>query len=131
MMRVTDLDKHDVSDKLLQLEDTISRKFISNITGQPAPGEFLRELFTIPARYGGLGIENPVLTAKEHYEHSVIESAPLTSKIVVQDVFMDGVDSIQKKEKSSIKKEKEDARQQTYNLLLEKADNNYQKRALF
>jgi len=77
MMRVTDLDKHEISDKLLQLEDTISRKFISNITGQPAPGEFLRELFTLPARYGGLGIENPVLSAKEHHTHCVRESAPI------------------------------------------------------
>jgi len=61
-------------------------------------------VFALPARYGGLAIENLVSSAKENYAHYVRESAPWTSKILEQDFCMHGVDSVQKKETNSMKK---------------------------
>ena len=52
------------------LEITICSKLIPAMLGCSAPDDVLRDLFSLPACLGGLGIVNPVLDATYHYDIS-------------------------------------------------------------
>ena len=41
----------------------IQSHFIPALTGQPPPGEHIREILAFPARLGGLGLTNPIASA--------------------------------------------------------------------
>eukprot|EP00116_Pleurobrachia_bachei_P009019 sb/3469281/ len=51
-----------ISDQLGPIEDSILHRLIPSMTGQPVINERLRSVFSLPARFGGLGIQNPVAT---------------------------------------------------------------------
>ena len=69
---------------LLPLEEAICTVLIPSITGQNAPNDLLRELFTLPCRLGGLGIPNPSQVSNEQYSNSMLVSSPLISLILLQ-----------------------------------------------
>ena len=46
-----------ISDQLGPIEDAILQQLIPSITGQPIINERLRSVFSLPARFGGLGIQ--------------------------------------------------------------------------
>ena len=67
------------SEHLLQsLEDIIHSKLIPAWTGRAPPNDTERELFTLPARLGGLGIVNPASSSSREFDASVSISAPLS-----------------------------------------------------
>ena len=63
------------------LEITIRSKLIPAMLGCSTPDDVLRDLFSLPARLGGLGIVNPVLDATYHYDMSREISSPLVDLI--------------------------------------------------
>ena len=73
----------DIAD-LLQPVENVLRQFIPTLTGRTQPGDVERELFSLPARLGGLGINNPVLEASENYAASQRLTATLVALIMQQ-----------------------------------------------
>ena len=63
------------------LEDVIRSKLIPNLTGQSAPSNTERELFSLPARLGGMGLINPSTLSQSEFHSSSLISQPLVSNI--------------------------------------------------
>ena len=57
---VIDLDENNSMDLLQKLENTVTSTFVPALTGQPPPGELIRDLLALPCKLGGLGITNPI-----------------------------------------------------------------------
>ena len=68
----------DLQDLLQPLEDAIRQIFIPALTGRVSPGDLERELLSLPARLGGLGLVNPVMMADNEHQASL----HLTSTLV-------------------------------------------------
>ena len=69
--------------ELQPLEDAIHLEFILALTGQNNLSDELRNLLALPARTGGLGLNNPVREAVIQFHTSVNVTAPLV-KLVLQ-----------------------------------------------
>ena len=69
--------------ELQALEDAICLEFIPALTGQNHLSDELRNLLALPARTGGLGLNNPVREAVIQFHTSVKVTAPLV-KLVLQ-----------------------------------------------
>ena len=95
LLRVIDWEDSESKLALESLENTISSRFIPALTGQPPPGEHMRELLALPARLGGLGLINPTTSAKEQRTTSQQVSAPLVDKVTNQDHHMGDSNPIQ------------------------------------
>ena len=67
-----------IGDLLKPLESTLRSRFLPALTGRTEPGDVERELLSLPARYGGLGIISPVEMADSEFE----ASQHLTSHLV-------------------------------------------------
>ena len=65
------------------LENSIRNKLIPSMTGTSVD-EKLRELMSLPVRYGGLGLKNPELEARHQYSNSARISEPLTETLLQQ-----------------------------------------------
>lgn len=52
------------------MEEVIRRKFLTSLTGQNAFNDVIRELLALPARLGGLGINNPSADTTAHHDAS-------------------------------------------------------------
>ena len=74
----------EIADLLQPVENVLRQKFIPALTGHTQPGDVERELFSLPARLGGLGINNPVLEASENYAASQRLIATLVALIMQQ-----------------------------------------------
>ena len=61
----------------------IQHEFLPKVTGRV--NELEREMMNLPARLGGLGIRNPVLTADQNFEASQKITETLTELIVRQE----------------------------------------------
>ena len=61
----------EIADMLKPLEDAIRLKLIPAITGKLGVSDLMRNLFTLPARLGGLNIPNPSTMSSKEYESSV------------------------------------------------------------
>ena len=121
LLRVTDWEENQSKDVLESLENAINTRFIPALTGQPPPGEHMREMLALPARLGGLGLTNPAASAKEQRAVSKRISAPLVDRVVNQDHQLGSCHSVQQSIKRSIKhakcmKQKEDAKDLQRNL---------------
>ena len=78
------------------LEETIRRVFLLNLTGQNAFNDTERDLLSLPARLGGLGISDPCKKSVLHYSTCVTISAPLIHLILDQsEVFLPEVRAAQ------------------------------------
>ena len=69
---------------LQPLESTIRFNLLPPLTGKDPPNDQLRNLFALPARYGGLGIVPPSSQSLE-FDNSYRLSQPLISLILSQD----------------------------------------------
>ena len=81
LLRVTDWEVLSLSEILKPLESAIQSQFIPAITGQPPPGGLVREMLALPVRHGGLGLMNPIASAKEQRNSSQLICAPLIHQI--------------------------------------------------
>ena len=70
------------------LEDIIAHKFIPAVVGKEV-SDLQRDILSLPVRYGGLGIANPMVTADREYETSKKVTASLTELIKQQDMTLD------------------------------------------
>ena len=65
------------------LEEAIREKLIPAIIGRKV-SDVERKLLSLPVRMGGLGIQNPVLTAETEFRNSSIVTKSLTRLIVME-----------------------------------------------
>jgi hypothetical protein len=78
----------DLKKALQPLEDAIRQKFIPALLGRPI-NDLERELFSMPARYGGLSIANPCAESQRQFRNSEELTAPLLALIVLQERNLD------------------------------------------
>ena len=76
----------DIATLLHPLEDAIRTVLLPSLTGQDAPNDVFRELFTLPCHLGGLNIPDPdpVSVSPTQYSNSVLVSSPLISLLLDQ-----------------------------------------------
>ena len=90
------------------LEDVIREKLIPAIIGRKVT-DVERKIISLPVRMGGLGIQNPTLTADTEFQNSSIVTQNLASIIVNQEPDLRNYDRERLKlEMKRIKTEKED-----------------------
>ena len=75
-----------ISDAFQTVEDIIRTKFIPQVTGRSVD-QVERDIFALPARYGGLGITNPTVAADMEYENSLQATRELVNVILEQRTF--------------------------------------------
>ena len=74
----------DVGHLYQPLEDCVRHHFIPFVTGRSSPGDLERDLFALPARFGGLGIGNPTNLSSIEFSASNKITEPLQSLIPSQ-----------------------------------------------
>ena len=74
----------DIYDLLLPLDNAIRSKLIPELTGRPPPNDLEFNLFSIPARLGGLGINIPSKTADKEFTSSLQVTSPICQNILLQ-----------------------------------------------
>ena len=67
---------------LSPLEHTIRLKFLPSLTGQPSFSDTDRNLFALPARWGDLGVIDPVRYSLSQFAASVEVTVPLVHLIL-------------------------------------------------
>ena len=77
----------DICDLLLPLENEIHQSFIPALTGRPPCSKVERDLLSLPARLGGLGIVNPTNQSKHAFDASVRLTGPLAALIASQELY--------------------------------------------
>jgi hypothetical protein len=75
----------DTSNAFEPLENIIKNQFIPALLGGKLVNEAERSLLSLPGRFGGLAIDNPVLTAHDHYGTSKRLTTHLASQLTSQD----------------------------------------------
>ncbi len=77
-------------------------------------------MIALPVRYGGLGLQNPVLSCEREFNYSKQITAPLVELILKQELSLEHLDKQQiKKIKTKLKKEKEDEYKKQFNKVCE------------
>ena len=71
-----------IEHRLQPLEEALRTLFIPALTGLDAPGDLERQLFAMPARYGGLGLTNPTSISVSEHQTSIRLTAHLLAAIV-------------------------------------------------
>ena len=74
----------DLAKAMQPLEDAIRQKFIPALLGRTV-NDLERELFSLPARFAGLGIANPCTQSEKQFKNSEELTAPLLELILAQD----------------------------------------------
>ena len=91
------------------LEETIREKLIPAIVGKQVT-DVERKILSLPVRLGGLGIQNPMLTAETEFRNSCIVTENLTQLIENQELNLDNYDFDQVKvNMARLKAEKDQA----------------------
>ena len=73
-----------ISHLLQPLEDILRHQLIPNLTGRPPPNNSERDLLALPARLGGIGLNNPLNLSHVEYTASQKIVQPLTNHILQQ-----------------------------------------------
>ena len=73
-----------ISSLLQPLEDAIRLKLFPSITGHVACATGERELFSLPCRFGGLGMGDPTAFCESQFDASLRITAPLKDLIISQ-----------------------------------------------
>ena len=73
-----------VDHALQPLEDQIRSQLIPVITGHSPPNDATRDLLSLPARLGGIGLINPTKSSSLQHQASSSISAPLKEQILAQ-----------------------------------------------
>ena len=71
-----------ISHLMQPLDDIIRSKLIPNLTGRCVPSDTERELFSLPARLGGMGLTNPSTLSQSEFHSSSLISQPLVNNIL-------------------------------------------------
>ena len=74
-----------VSQFVAPIEDCLRHHLLPTITGQSGFSDHLREIFSLPARLGGLGIGNPCSLSSSQYDDSIFILSPLIESITSGD----------------------------------------------
>ena len=74
----------DVDHALQPLEDHIRSQLIPAITGHSPPSDSVRDLLSLPARLGGMGLVNPTKICSLQRQASVSIAAPLKEQVLAQ-----------------------------------------------
>ena len=110
----------DISSCYKPLEVCICNIFIPAVTGRSPPGDLERNLLTLPARLGGLGITNPVQLSSVEYDASTKVTGPLQSLLSSQiGVCSADVQSIQLSLRSAVQHSKSVVMTSTKDALLQ------------
>ena len=108
------------------LESAIKCKLIPQLTGQGIPGDIERDLFSLPARLGGLGLVNPVHDADGQFQFSRSVSGPLVDRLMIQNCeYSDEVYDAQLKQKKTNLSSKNEALREKVNRLCESIPNDF------
>ena len=92
----------------IPLEETIRDKFIPAVIGRTVT-DLERRILSLPVRLGGLGIQNPILTADIEFQNSITVTQNLSALIEAQEQNLDKYDAEKlKKEIARLKMEKEE-----------------------
>ena len=96
-----------ISEYFRPLEMAIRERLIPNLVGRPV-SDRERKMLSLPYRYGGLGIQNPVKTADREYETSTKITLGLKQLIIDQNMDVSQYNEAETKEtKRKIKAERE------------------------
>ena len=109
------------------LEDMILQLFIPTLSGCPPPCDNLRQLFALPARWGGLGIFIPTITSNNELAASRHIAEPLC--LCIHDhskSFIEAI-SFQQSRKSSVCKAKLDTYSKTSSELCQQLESTLQR----
>ena len=87
------------------VEDVIRTKLIPAMLGRTAPGDPERAILALPARLGGLGLTNPVLS-NDSYDQSLKLTAPLVEQIKQQSLSLGNIPAEQQRLKQEIHNER-------------------------
>ena len=99
----------DLAEAMKPLEDAIRQKFIPALLGRTV-SDLERELFSMPARFAGLGIANPCVRCEKQFSGSEELTAPLLELILAQDRKLNArqmrelQDSVRKQQKTRTEK---------------------------
>ena len=74
----------EISAELTKLEEMLKCKLIPAIFGNRTISDDLRKIIRLPARLGGLGLQNPAEEADHEYQNSKIMTSQLTQAIFAQ-----------------------------------------------
>ena len=90
------------------LEDAIRHQLIPALIGREV-SDTERRIFALPYRYGGLAIRNPIATADEEFQASLLITAELTKAIVNQEDDVSSINHVAVQQaKDSFRKNKEE-----------------------
>lgn len=93
----------EIADMMQPIEDTITAKLIPALTGREAISPLERELLSLPARLGGLGIEDPTQKAETQYQGSKEITTALVALILGEH---DGIDLSTSSIKNEVRRER-------------------------
>ena len=112
------------------IEEVIRHKFIPALIGRKIT-DIERRMLALPVRLGGIGIQNPVLTAEREFQTSVTVTRSLTTLIENQERDLSKYDSSEIKEiMSKLKTEKEESLIEELALILSQITDEKMKRNL-
>ena len=116
---------NDINHLFEPLEKCIRDDFIPNILGKQV-SDTERDIVSLPTRWGGLNIQNPVETADNEYRWSQTLTGSLTNKIIEQTLLdtetEEQIADQRKQNIQQIRTEKNSLHKQKYDSLLELAD---------
>ncbi len=96
-----------ISEYFKPLEDALRNKLIPALIGRQVSDDE-RTMLSLPYRFGGLGIQNPVETADHEYKTSVAVTKNLTQQIIAQDMDVNKVNMVESRDtKRRLRAEKE------------------------
>ena len=116
----------DISQHLRDIEDLIYLKLIPALTGIK-PDENNRNIFALPARHGGLNLQNPAEVSDTEYENSCLMNKQLSEAITQQAEQFYHNDEQQHRTIEQIKKTKEERYKQAKFRLLSVVSNDMQR----
>ena len=71
-----------ISHHLLPLETIIQTELLPMLIGVAPPGDLIRDILALPARFGGISVPNPSKTSHKEYASSLLISEPLRDLIL-------------------------------------------------
>ena len=97
-----------IAEQMKKLEYYIRESLIPPIVGKEHIDDTSRKIFALPAKLGGLGINNPSDMSNIEYENSILATQQLTDAIVGQNTSLHIDEDEESKVKQTISKNKQD-----------------------
>ncbi|PFX32130.1 hypothetical protein AWC38_SpisGene3067 [Stylophora pistillata] len=102
--------QHDSADFIEPLESAMSHVLIPAITGRKC-NQLERDVSSLPARFGGLGLGNSLIEAPREYKTSVGTTAPLAEQIKAQQHHLPEDSTVKSSKQTSQHKKDEDVKE--------------------